>query len=171
VSVAIAALSSPTLNTAETDAQTAALRAIVDHHDDLVKTRTQTINRLHMVLTHLVPGGAGRKLGADHAAQLLHGLRARDAALPISVGPILAQLDHRRGERPAGEGEDQHREDQEKYAAAGDEYVQGKSSDECCQHRYQDAELAWHSCLQPAVRCWLGHPAPPIELLAQIPER
>jgi transposase len=56
VSVGVAALTSRTLNTAETTA----LRALVDHRDDLVKTRTQTVNRLHVVLTHLVPGGAGR---------------------------------------------------------------------------------------------------------------
>jgi transposase len=76
VSVGIAALTSPTLNTAETDAQTTALGALVDHRDDLVKTRTQTFNRLHVVLTHLVHGGAGRNLSADHAADLLRGLRA-----------------------------------------------------------------------------------------------
>ena len=75
LSVGIAALTSPMLNTAETDAETTALRAIVDHRDDLVKTRTQTVNRLHVVLTHLVPGGARRNLGADHAAELLRGLR------------------------------------------------------------------------------------------------
>jgi len=57
VSVGIAALTSPTLNTAHIDTQATALRAIVDHRDDLVKIRTQTVNRLHVVLTHLVPGG------------------------------------------------------------------------------------------------------------------
>jgi Transposase len=77
VSVGIAALTSPTLNTAQTHAQTTALRTIVDHRDDLVKTRTQTVNRLHVVLTHLVPREAGRSLGADHAADLLRGLQAR----------------------------------------------------------------------------------------------
>ncbi len=45
LSVGIAALTSPALRTAEIDAATAALRAIVEHRDDLVKTRTQTINR------------------------------------------------------------------------------------------------------------------------------
>ena len=74
LSVGIAALTSLTLNTAETDAETMALRAIVDHRDDLVKTRTQTVNRLHVVLTNLIPGGAGRNLGADHAAELLRGV-------------------------------------------------------------------------------------------------
>jgi transposase len=57
-----------------------ALRAVVEHRDDLVKTRTQTINRLHVVLTHLVPAGARRELTADQAAELLRGVRPRDAA-------------------------------------------------------------------------------------------
>jgi hypothetical protein len=38
------------LRTAEVDAATTALRAVVEHRDDLVKTRTQTVNRLHVVL-------------------------------------------------------------------------------------------------------------------------
>jgi transposase len=101
VSVGIAALSSPTLNTAETGAQTTAFRAIVDHRDDLVKTRTQTVNRLHVVLTHLILGGAGHNLGADHAAQLLRGLRARDPAaktlraLATDLISEVRQLDRR----------------------------------------------------------------------------
>lgn len=65
LSVGVAALTSHTLNTAQTDAETTALRAVVEHRDDLVKTRTQTVNRLHVVLTNLIPGGAGRNLGAD----------------------------------------------------------------------------------------------------------
>jgi transposase len=101
VSVGIAALTSPTLHTAQTDAETTALRAIVDHRDDLVKTRTQTVNRLHVVLTHLVPGGAARNLGADQAAQLLRGVRARDTAaktlraLATDLISEVRQLDRR----------------------------------------------------------------------------
>src|SRR5690242_4657421 len=68
-SVGVAALTSRTLNTAEVDAATTALRAVVDHRDDLLKTRTQTVNRLHVVLTNLVAGGAGRELTADQAAE------------------------------------------------------------------------------------------------------
>src|ERR1700753_3611494 len=48
LSVGIAALTSRGLNHAEIDSATTALRAIVEHRDDLVKTRTQTINRLHV---------------------------------------------------------------------------------------------------------------------------
>ncbi len=81
LSVGVAALTSRTLNSAETNAAITALRAIVEHRDDLVKTRTQTINRLHVVLTNLVPAGAGRDLTADHAAEILRGVRPRDAAL------------------------------------------------------------------------------------------
>jgi transposase len=101
MSVGIAALTSRTLNTAETDAETTALRAIVDHRDDLVKTRTQTVNRLHVVLTNLVHGGAGHNLGADHAAELLRGVRARDAAaktpraLAMDLVSEVRQLDRR----------------------------------------------------------------------------
>jgi transposase len=80
ISVGIAALTSPGLNSAEIDPATRALRAIIEHRDDLVKTRTQTINRLHVVLTHLTPGGAGPKLTADAAADLLRGVRPRDIA-------------------------------------------------------------------------------------------
>ena len=55
VSVAIAARSARTLNSAAVDGAVTALRAIVEHRDDLVKTRTQTVNRLHVVLTNLIP--------------------------------------------------------------------------------------------------------------------
>jgi transposase len=68
-SVGIAALTSDALGTAEIDAATTALRA-VEHRDDLVKTRTQAVNRLHVVLTRLVAAGARRHLSADHVAEL-----------------------------------------------------------------------------------------------------
>jgi transposase len=45
LSVGIAALTSPTLNTAHTGTHTSALCAIVEHRDDLVKIRIQTVNR------------------------------------------------------------------------------------------------------------------------------
>jgi transposase len=80
ISVGIAALTSPSLNSTEIDPATQALRAVIEHRDDLVKTRTQTINRLHVILTHLIPGGAGPKLTAERAAELLRGVRPRDTA-------------------------------------------------------------------------------------------
>ncbi len=101
LSVGIAALTSPALGTAEIDAATTALRAIVEHRDDLVKTRTQTINRLHVVLTRLVPAGAKRHLSADHAAEVLRGVRPRDPAaktlraLAMDLVSEVRQLDRR----------------------------------------------------------------------------
>ncbi|SKH58593.1 transposase IS116/IS110/IS902 family protein [Mycobacteroides abscessus subsp. massiliense] len=101
VSVGIAALTSPTLNIAHIDADTTALRFIVDHRDDLVKTRTQTVNRLHVILTQLVPGGAKRNLTADQAAALLKGFRTYDTAaktlrsLAVDLISEVRQLDRR----------------------------------------------------------------------------
>ena len=101
LSVGIAALTSPALSTAQIDAATTALRAVVEHRDDLVKTRTQTVNRLHVVLTRLVPAGAKRHLSADHAAEVLRGVRPGDAAaktlraLAMDLVSEVRQLDRR----------------------------------------------------------------------------
>ena len=101
LSVGVAALTSRTLNSAETNAATMALRAIVEHRDDLVKVRTQTVNRLHVVLTRLVPAGAGPHLSAERATELLHGVRPRDTAsktlrtLAIDLVSEVRQLDRR----------------------------------------------------------------------------
>jgi hypothetical protein len=81
ISVGIAALTAPGLHTVAIDDAVLALRALVDHRDDLVKTRTQTLNRLHRLLTQLVPGGAPTRLTADTAAQLLRTVRPKTAML------------------------------------------------------------------------------------------
>ena len=94
VSVGIAALTGHGLTSARMDGAVTALRAIVEHRDDLVKTRTQTVNRLHVVLTHLVSAGAPGELGADQAAELLRSVRPRDAAGKTMPG--LAVEPHRR---------------------------------------------------------------------------
>src|SRR4029453_7532325 len=70
-SVAAAALTSTTLRTAEGDGTAGGLRGLTDPRDDLVHTRTQTVNRLHVLLADLLPGGAPRSLTADAAADLL----------------------------------------------------------------------------------------------------
>jgi transposase len=80
VSVGIAALTATRLNTASVDAAIIAMRAVVEHRDDLVKTRTQTVNRLHVLLTHLTPAGASRGLTADSAADILRHVRPREPA-------------------------------------------------------------------------------------------
>jgi transposase len=101
VSVGIAALTATRLNTATIDATITALRALVEHRDDLVKTRTQTVNRLHVLLTHLTPGGAPRGLTADRAADILRQTRPRDPAakmlrgLAVDLVTEIRQLDRR----------------------------------------------------------------------------
>ncbi len=101
LSVGVAAMTSRTLNSVEIDTATIVLRSIVEHRDDLVKIRTQTVNRLHVVLTRLVPAGAGRELSADQAAELLRSVRHRDVAaktlrtLAMDLISEVRQLDRR----------------------------------------------------------------------------
>ncbi len=90
-SVGIAALTATRLQTAAVDEQITALRALVEHRDDTVKTRTQTVNRLHVLLTQLLPGGAARDLDADTAAQLLHGVRPRSTG-PRTLRRVAVEL-------------------------------------------------------------------------------
>ena len=64
-SVAMAALTSPALGTPKSDAATTGLRAVVEHHDDLVKTRTQTVDRLQSCSPgwfRLVPGATSTRI-------------------------------------------------------------------------------------------------------------
>jgi transposase len=101
VSVGIAALNARNISAASVEGTVTALRALVDHRDDLVKTRTQTVNRLHIVLTNLISGGAGGNLSADTAVELLRGIRPRDAAgrtlrgLAADLVAEIRQLDRR----------------------------------------------------------------------------
>jgi transposase len=83
-SVGVAALTAPGLHPVVIDEAVLALRALVDHRDDLVKTRTQTLNRLHGLLTQLIPAGAPTRLTADTAAHLLRTVRPQT--------PMLATL-------------------------------------------------------------------------------
>ncbi len=50
LSVGIAALNATRLSTAVIDEALAALRAVTEHRDDLVRARTQTVDRLHVPL-------------------------------------------------------------------------------------------------------------------------
>ncbi|GAC1648503.1 MAG: hypothetical protein NVS4B6_23360 [Mycobacterium sp.] len=101
VSVAIAARSAPRLNSAAVDGAVKALRAIVEHRDDLVKPVLKPVDRLHVVLTNLIPAGADRDLTAERAAERLRGIRPRDAAgktlrsLAADLVAEIRQLDRR----------------------------------------------------------------------------
>lgn len=90
LSIGVAAQSVTVLNTVEVDEAIAGLRALTEHRDDLVRTRTQAVNRLHTLLVRLVPSGLGRGLTAEAVAQALRGVRPR-----TTVGP--ARESHPKG--------------------------------------------------------------------------
>ena len=91
LSVGIAALTATRLNSTQTDETITALRALTEHRDDLVRARTQTVNRLHALLAHLVPAGAARHLTADTAAAALRTVRPR-AVLARTLRQLAVEL-------------------------------------------------------------------------------
>ena len=68
-SVAVAALRTPNLTVVQPDDEL--VRLLADRRDELARTRTQTVNRLHKLLLELVPGGAQRFLSAVQAKAIL----------------------------------------------------------------------------------------------------
>ncbi|WP_436502254.1 hypothetical protein [Actinokineospora sp. HUAS TT18] len=91
----------PELRTVAVDEQIAALRALTEHRDDMVRTRTQTVNGLHALLVKLVPSGLPRGLTADTAAAALRRTRPCSdlgrtlRALGVELVAEVRRLDHR----------------------------------------------------------------------------
>ena len=85
-SVAVAALRAHGLRRVAEDDTTVALRLLIDRRDQLGRTRTDTVNRLYVVLLDLIPGGAKHDLSARQARALL------DQVDPVGV---VAQTRHR----------------------------------------------------------------------------
>jgi transposase len=57
------------------------MRLLVDRRDEVAHLRVQIVNRLHRLLTELVPGGAAKRdLSALQARRILAGIRPRDPA-------------------------------------------------------------------------------------------
>ena len=100
-SVGVAALTAQRLNATHTDDAIAALGALTEHRDDLVRARTQLINRLHVLLVKLIPSAVARGLSAESAAQALRSVRPRDTlgrtlrALAVDLIAELRRLDRR----------------------------------------------------------------------------
>ena len=101
VSVAVAALGTTRLGQVRLEDHAAVLRLLSDRRDDLVRQRTRTLNRLHVLLCDLLPGGAKRSLDADTAAALLRRLRPATAPartrrqLAVDLVADLRALDRR----------------------------------------------------------------------------
>ncbi|WP_207921312.1 IS110 family transposase [Micromonospora sp. KC721] len=91
LSVGIAAHTAARLNTAVVDETIAALRCLTEHRDDLVRGRTQIVNRLHALLAQLIPAGLPRGLTADNAAAALCSIRPR-ALLARTMRQVAVEL-------------------------------------------------------------------------------
>jgi transposase len=78
--VAVVGLRNGELAQVTADDETVALRLLSERRRDLVRTRTQTVNRLHQLLMELIPAGAPRNLTATKAKTLLANVRPRDVA-------------------------------------------------------------------------------------------
>jgi transposase len=75
VSVASVALHASKLRTVEREDKAIVLRLLSDRRDDLVSERTRTLNRLHVLLRDLGPGGARRDLSSLEASRFLSAIR------------------------------------------------------------------------------------------------
>lgn len=76
--VAMVALRTAGLRELAFDEELLALRLLVDRRDELSKLRVQTLNRLHRLLTELIPGGANKRdLSALQAKRLLATVKPR----------------------------------------------------------------------------------------------
>ncbi len=77
--IAATALRTPDLRVLAFDEELVALRLLVDRRDELSARRVQTVNRLHRLLTELIPGGAGKDLTATKAKRLLATVKPRSS--------------------------------------------------------------------------------------------
>lgn len=74
-SVAHAAMRHKRLRTVVAEDHTTQLRLLAERRDDLAGERVRVLNRLHVLLRDLIPGGAPSDLTADKASALLRGVR------------------------------------------------------------------------------------------------
>ena len=85
--VAVAGLRARELQVVRPDDTTEILRLLTARRQEVVEARIATVNRLHVVLCQLIPGGAKRHLSATKARPMLSAVRPRDA-----VGKARKQL-------------------------------------------------------------------------------
>ena len=78
--VAVVGLRTTGLREVVVDGEAIAMRLLSERRRDLVRSRTQAVNRLHQVLMELIPAGAHKKLTAAKAKDLIAKVRRRDVA-------------------------------------------------------------------------------------------
>jgi transposase len=91
--VAAAAVRAKRLRVLSFNAELEVLRMMSDRRVELVRQRVQTINRLHRLLSELVPGTSKRDLTAPQAKAILASRRPRDLAGKTRKRLALEQLD------------------------------------------------------------------------------
>lgn len=62
------------------DSELEALRLLVDRRAELTRARIQCVNRVHRLLSELVPGQAKRKMSTTQAKVILATVKPRDVA-------------------------------------------------------------------------------------------
>ena len=76
--VAVVAVRTTGLRVLAYDDELEVLRMLVDRRDELARRRVQTVNRLHRLLSELVPGQAKKDITALQAKAILASVRPRD---------------------------------------------------------------------------------------------
>jgi transposase len=96
-SVAHAAMRQQRLRQVVAEDQHTRLRLLSERRDDLARERVRLLNRLHVLLRDLIPGGAATDLTADKAATLMRGIRpltATDSCRRDLARDLIADLRH-----------------------------------------------------------------------------
>src|SRR4051812_28881120 len=78
--VAVVAVRTTGLRVLSYDLQLEALRMLADRRDELSKTRVQAANRLHRLLSELVPGQCKKNITTGQAKTILATVKPRDVA-------------------------------------------------------------------------------------------
>jgi transposase len=91
--VAVVALRTSGLTEVGVDDEIVALRLLSDRHRDLVRTRTQTVNRCHQLLMELIPAGAPKNLTATKARALVATVRPRAVAAKARRAMVVDLID------------------------------------------------------------------------------
>ena len=79
-SIAMVGVRTSTLRVLKLDGELEVLRMLTDRRETLTRRRVETINRLHRLLSELIPGQAKRDLTALQAKAMLASVRPRDIA-------------------------------------------------------------------------------------------
>ena len=93
--VAVVAVRTPRLRVLAHDVQLEALRLLVDRRAELSRSRIQTVNRVHRLLSELVPGQRKRDITTGQAKTILATVKPRDVAgktCPRLAAEELAEL-------------------------------------------------------------------------------